>query len=72
MNGSPRRTRSSFEFWFAIGFASFSLNRPSTKSPVMPENPSPAGWPTGAAWGGPAWGGGAPIGARLTWPRWDT
>jgi len=23
MNGSPSRTRSSFEFWFAIGFASF-------------------------------------------------
>ena len=41
MNGSPRRTRSSFEFWLAIALASFSLKRPSTRSPVMPAKPSP-------------------------------
>ena len=60
MNGSPRRTRSSFEFWFAIALASFSLNRPSTRSPVMPANPSPwradlaAGRRGGSAWRGRA------------------
>ena len=48
MNGSPRRTRSSLVFWFAIALASFSLNRPSTRSPVMPVNPSPPPW-TGCA-----------------------
>ena len=29
------------QFWFAIALASFSLNRPSTRSPVMPAKPSP-------------------------------
>ena len=76
MNGSPRRTRSSFEFWFAIGLASFSLNRPSTRSPVMPANPSPcrsllpgrlgAGRPAGPA---PAAGPGPLGGLRQPVPR---
>jgi hypothetical protein len=44
--------RISFEFWFAIAFASFSLNRPSTRSPVMPANPSPEGAAAAGGCGG--------------------